>query len=164
MLLVPEKKLALALLMNTYSPMLGLRVARTPAAVLRVVLGQATIPGNEFVQMRIVYALVMFTPLLHLLAVLATFRRVRYWRTSGEHPTQIQRIRFIGLSIIGNAALAYLLLVLLPAGFGANLGAVLLFQPDVGWVAVISGSFAMMWAVISTGIGISIMRRPTPMN
>jgi hypothetical protein len=67
------------------------------------------------------------------------------------------------LSIIWNAALAYVLLVSLPAGFGANLGTVLLFQPDVGWAAVISGIFAMVLAVISTGIGISILRQPAPM-
>jgi hypothetical protein len=128
-----------------------------------VLLGQVTIPGNEFLHLQIVYALVMLIPLLHLLVLLATFHRIRYWRTGVQHSARIQVARFTALSIIWNAALAYVLLVSLPAGFGANLGTVLLFQPDVGWAAVISGIFAMVWAVISTGIGISILRQPAPM-
>jgi hypothetical protein len=57
--------------------------------------------------------------------------------------------------------LAYILLVHLPVAFGANLGTVLLFQPNFDWVAVISGIFAIMWAVIGIGIGISILRKPS---
>ena len=36
---VPEKGLAVALVMNTFSPMLGIRVSRVPASVLRMLLG-----------------------------------------------------------------------------------------------------------------------------
>ena len=54
MFLVPEKDLAVALVMNTYSPMLGIRVSRVPSSVLRMLLGQEIIPGYEFPYMQIV--------------------------------------------------------------------------------------------------------------
>ena len=78
MFLVPEKNIAIAMVMNTYSPMLGIRVSRVPSNVLRMLLDQATVPGNEFLYMRIVYALVMLIPLLHISTVLATLRRIRF--------------------------------------------------------------------------------------
>jgi hypothetical protein len=124
-----------------------------------MLLGQEIVPGNEFLYMRIVYALVMLIPLLHLIAVLATFRRIRYWQRSTQFPTQMQIVRYIALPLIWNGIIAYVLLVLLPGAFGAKMSVILLFQPDVGWVAVVSGIFAIVWGVISTGIGISMLRQ-----
>ena len=159
MFLVPEKNLAIALVMNTYSPMLGIRVSRLPASVLRMLLGQEIIPGYEFPYMRIIYALVMLIPLLHIIGVLATFRRIRFWRKNTQFPTQIQVARYIVLMLIWNAVLAYVLLVTLPKAFGANISTVILFQPDIGWVAVVSGVFAIVWGAISAGMGISMLRQ-----
>jgi hypothetical protein len=62
---------------------------------------------------------------------------------------------FIALPLIWNAVIAYILLVLLPVAFDASLGAVILFQPDVGWVAVISGVFAIVWGLLRTSIVIA---------
>lgn len=125
-----------------------------------MLLGQPVVPGYEFRYMQIVYAGVMLVPLLHLLALLTTFRRMRSLQMSGQRLTQWQAARFIALPLIWNALLAYLLLILLPIAFGADLPAILLFQPDVGWVAIISGTFAIAWGVVSTVMGISILRSP----
>jgi hypothetical protein len=151
MFLVPEKKLAVALVMSTYSPMLGIRVQRLPASVLRMLLGQTIIPGYEFPYMRIVYALVMLIPLLHIVAIFATSRRIFFARGT-QLPTQMQFTFYIALSLIWNAVIAYILLVTLPMAFGAKILVILLFQPDVGWVAVISGVFVIVWGLLSTGI------------
>lgn len=157
MFLVPEKNLAVAIVMNTYSPMLGIRVSRVPSSVLRMLLDQPIGPGYEFPYMRLIYALVMLVPLLHLIAVLVTFRRVRFWRSSAQHPTRMQVARYIALPVIWNALLAYILLETLPMAFDANISTIMLFQPDVGWVALISGVFAIIWGVISTSIGVSML-------
>jgi len=122
-------------------------------------LGQEIIPGYEFPYMRIVYALVMLIPLLHLIAVLTTFRRIRFWRRSTQLPTQMQIARYIALPLIWNTAIAYILLVTLPGVFGAKMSVILLFQPDVGWVAIISGFFAVGWGLLRTGIVISTLRQ-----
>ena len=152
MFLVPEKKLAVALVMNTYSPMLGIRVQRLPSSVLRILLGQEIIPGYEILYMRIVYALVMLIPLLHIIAVTATFRRIRFWWRGTQLPTRMQVTRDIALPVIWNAAIAFILLVILPIAFESKMSVILLFQPDVGWVAVINGVFAIVWGLLRTGI------------
>jgi hypothetical protein len=159
MFLVPEKKLAMALVMNTYSPMLGIRVQRVPNSVLRMLLGQEIIPGYEFHYMQIVYTLVMLIPFLHLLAVFATFRRIRFLHRNTQIPTSMQVVCYIVLPLIWNIVIAYVLLVVLPGAFGANMSVILLFQPDVGWVAVISGAFAIIWGLLRTGIIISTLRQ-----
>jgi CubicO group peptidase (beta-lactamase class C family) len=158
MFLVPEKDLAVALVMNTYSPMLGVRVSRLPNSVLRMLLGQEIIPGYEFPYMRIVYALVMLIPLMHIIAVLGTFRRIRFWRVSTQPSTKMQVARYIALPFIWNAVIAYVLLVALPIGFGTKMSVILLFQPDIGWAAIISGVFAIVWGLLRTGIVVSTLR------
>lgn len=159
MFLVPEKDLAVALVMNIYSPMLGIRVSRLPSSVLRMLLSQEIIPGYEFPYMRIVYALVMLIPLLHIIAIFTTLRRIRFWRNSTQLPTQVQVVGYIALPLIWNAGIAFILLVALPSAFGAKMAVILLFQPDVGWVAVISGVFAIVWGLLRTGIVISTLRQ-----
>jgi CubicO group peptidase (beta-lactamase class C family) len=159
MFLVPEKDLAVALVMNTFSPMLGVRVQRVPSSVLRMLLGQEVIPGYEFLYMKIIYALVMLIPLLHFLAVATTLRRMRSGHRSTLRSPQIQIARYVVWPLIWNAAIAYMLLVALPKAFESNISTVILFQPDVGWVAAISGVFAIIWGVISTSIGISMLRQ-----
>ncbi len=158
MFLVPQKHIALAMVMNTFSPMLGVRVSRLPSSVLRMLLGQEIIPGYEFPYMRLIYALVMLVPLIHILTVAATLRRTRFRGGSTRFSTRGQVVRYFSLLLIWNVLIAFVLLVVLPLPFGANLSTVLLFQPDVGWVAVISGVFAVVWGVVSTTIGISILR------
>ncbi len=144
--------------MNTYGPMLGVRVSRLPSSVLRILLGQEIIPGYEFPYMRIVYALVMLIPLLFIIAIFTTVRRIRFWRKSTQLLTQMQIVRYIALPLIWNAAIAYILLVALPIAFGAKMSVILLFQSDVGWVALISGIFAIVWGLLRTGIVISTLR------
>jgi CubicO group peptidase (beta-lactamase class C family) len=159
MFLVPEKHLAIALVMNTYSPMLGVRVSRLPSSVLRMLLDQEIIPGYEFPYMRIGYALVMLIPLLYIVNILAMPRSIRSWQKSTQLPTQMQIARYIVLPLIWNAAIAFILLVALPIVFRAKMSVILLFQPDVGWVAVISGVFAIVWGLLRTGIIISSLRQ-----
>ena len=159
MFLVPQKNLAIAMVMNTYSPMLGIRVSRLPSSVLRMLLGQEIVPGNEFLFMRIIYALVMLIPLLYFLAIATTFRRVRSWQRGAQLSPQIQIARYVVWPLIWNAAIAYVLLVTLPSTFGANIPTMILFQPDVGWVAVISGIFAIVWGLSRTGIVIAVMSK-----
>jgi hypothetical protein len=121
-------------------------------------LGQVVRPGYEFPYMKIIYALVMLIPLLHILAVATTFRRMRSGHRDTQRSRLIQIARYVVLPLIWNAAIAYVLLVTLPKAFESNISTVILFQPDVGWVTAISGIFAIVWGVISTSIGISILR------
>ena len=56
---------------------------------------------------------------------------------SEQRPTQTQVALFIAVQLNWNAVVAYVLLVLLPVcRFRYQSGAILLFQPDVGLIAV----------------------------
>ena len=155
MFLVPEKNLAIAMVMNTYNPMLGFRVSRLPGNVLRMLLGQVTIQLNEILFRQIIYVLVMLIPLLHFLAVVKTLRRVRSWQRGAPLSPQTQVGRDVALPLICNAAIAYVLLVTLPKAFEVDISTMILLQPDVSWVAVASGVFAIVWGLLRTGIVIA---------
>jgi CubicO group peptidase (beta-lactamase class C family) len=165
MFLVPEKQIAVAMVLNTYSPMLGIRVSRVPSSVLRMLLGQEVFPGYEFLHMRIIYALIMLVPFLHIAAVFVTLHRIRSSQRNTQLSTRMHAAPSIVLSFLWNAIIASLLLIALPIAFDANLSTVILFQPDVGWVAVGGGIFAIVWGLLRTGIVISALKQPThPFN
>lgn len=159
MFLVPEKDIAIAMVMNTYSPMLGFRVSRLPGNVLRMLLGQDTVQLNEILFRQTVYVLVMLIPLLHFLSVVITLRRVRSWRSGAPLSPQTQIVRYVVLPLIWNAAIACVLLVALPKAFEVDIATMILLQPDVSWVAVISGVFAIVWGLLRTGIVFSTLRQ-----
>jgi hypothetical protein len=157
MFLVPEKNLAVALVMNTYSPMLGFRVSRVPGNILRMLLGQETIQLNEILFRQSIYVFLILIPFLHIFAVGTTLRRSRSRRGAARLSPKTQIARHIALPLIWNVALAYGLLVALPQAFEANFPVMILLQPDASWLAVVSGVFAIVWGIISTGIGISML-------
>jgi hypothetical protein len=145
--------------MNTYSPMLGFRVSRVPGNILRMLLGQVTIQLNEILFRKIIYVLVMSIPLLHFLAVVLTLRRVHSWRRGAALSPQTQIARYVALPLIWNATIAYVLLVTLPKAFEVDISTMILLQPDVSWVAVASGVFAIVWGLFRTGIVIAVMSK-----
>jgi hypothetical protein len=124
-----------------------------------MLLGQEIIPGYESRHMRIIYALVMLIPFLHCFAVAATFRHIHSWHRGPRPSRKAQVACYVALAVIWNAAIAYALLFELPSAFGADMSTVLLFQPDVGWVAGASGVFAIVWGVVSTSVGIAMLRQ-----
>ena len=63
------------------------------------------------------------------------------------------------IRLIWNAAVAYVLLVVLPKAFEVDIPTMILVQPDVSWVAVISGIFALVWGLLRTGFVIVTLRQ-----
>ena len=124
-----------------------------------MLLGQVPIQLHEMLFRQIVYVLVMLIPLLHFLAVVMTLRRVRSWRSGSPLSPQTQIVRYVALPLIWNAAIAYVLLVILPKAFEVDISTMILLQPDVSWVAVASGVFAIVWGLLRTGIVVSTLRQ-----
>ena len=88
-----------------------------------------------------------------------TVRRVRSWRSGLPLSPQTQIARYVAMPLIWNAAIAYVLLVTLPKAFEVDISTMILLQPDVSWVAVASGVFAMVWGLLRTGIVIAVMSK-----
>ena len=124
-----------------------------------MLLDQDTVQLNVILFRQIIYVLVMLIPLLPFLAVVRTLRRVRSWRSDSPLSPQTQIARYVALPLIWNAAIAYVLLATLPKAFEVDIATMILLQPDVSWVAVISGGFAIVWGLLRTGIVISTLRQ-----
>jgi hypothetical protein len=122
-----------------------------------MLLDQETIQLNEILFRQIIYVFLLLIPFLHIFAVVNTLRRGRSRRGGALLSTKRQIARHVAVPLIWNAALAYVLLVALPQAFEANFPVMILLQPDASWLAVVSGVFAIVWGIISTGIGISML-------
>ena len=131
MFLVPQKNLAVAMVMNTYGPMLefGCQTSKQRAAN---VAWSGSHPGLRIP----LYA--DYLCCRDVDSVAASHRRRNYVQSyaflAEGHALspQTQIARYVALPLIWNAAIAYLLLVTLPKAFEANSSTVILFQPDIG--------------------------------
>jgi CubicO group peptidase (beta-lactamase class C family) len=98
-------------------------------------------------------------PLLQIVGVLATLRRLRHWRQdpalrpSGGHLWW----QHILLPLIPNLSLAAILVYLQSSGL---LHYMHLYMPDLSWIARISGGFAGVWALLRTGLMLRSLRPP----
>jgi len=60
------------------------------------------------------------------------------------------------LGVLWTSTLDVPLLGMLGSGFG---DVMLLFMPDVSWVALVCGSFALAWMVLRTGLVLRTLRK-----
>ncbi|HLG71883.1 MAG TPA: serine hydrolase domain-containing protein [Chloroflexota bacterium] len=103
----------------------------------------------------------LLIPLLQLLGIAMTIRRLRHWRQNPHsRPTASRKWALhVGLPLAPNAMLAGC------AGWLATSdlrGFLFLFGPDFSWTAVISGGFAGVWLLIRTGLVLWALRRRKP--
>ena len=68
-------------------------------------------------------------------------------------------VRQIVLPLLLYLPLALLFLVGVPAIIGYPWPALLLFLPDVGWIALIAGVLALGWSMIRTAVTLSTLHR-----
>jgi hypothetical protein len=92
--------------------------------------------------------------------VLGTLRLLRRWREDpASHPGGAGKWgRHILLPLIPNLALVALPLYLLGSGM---LGFMLLFMPDLSWVALICDGFSLVWSPLRTGLILRALGRPS---
>jgi hypothetical protein len=99
----------------------------------------------------------LLIPLLQIAGVAATLRLLRRWRR--DPALRPSRGRMWGLHIlpplIPNLLVALTLLPML----GKMRGYLMLFNPDVSWVALICGSFAGIWTFLRTGLILQTLRK-----
>ena len=159
MFLVPEKRLAVAVMLNTYSPMLGTRIEAVPGNVLRLLLGQAIVERHEFVEMQLAYVVLMGIPWLEGVAIVESLRRIRRWHAGPRRPSRARVLSFMLGTLSWTILLAAVLLIVLPNTFDADLPSMVLFQPDVGWAVMLGAAIALLWAAISVWVGLAAWHR-----
>lgn len=87
---------------------------------------------------------------LCLLPILFLVSAVRFWKK--RKPISVKgkpgRFFYIWTPLILATLLAYVLLILLPSSFGADLKTATLFQPDVGLLLILSSIAGLVWAIV----------------
>lgn len=83
-------------------------------------------------------------PFLFLVSTLRFWKRRRPISVKGKPG----RFFYIWMPLILATGLAYVLLILMPASFGADLKTATLFQPDIGLLLILSSIAGLNWAIV----------------
>jgi CubicO group peptidase (beta-lactamase class C family) len=160
MAILPEQKKGVVLLVNANQLMMDLAQWEFGAGVAALLAGERRVP-NRFGAI-IPWALrgLPLIPVLQIVGVVATLRRLGRWHQDpSSHPSGARKWgRYILLPLIPDLLVSLPLLGLLGSG---TLDVMLLFMPDVSWIALACGSFALAWMFVRTGLVLRTLRRPS---
>jgi CubicO group peptidase (beta-lactamase class C family) len=98
----------------------------------------------------------LLIPALQIFDVAATLRKLRRWRLEPESRPSGGRMwrKHLLLPLIPNLMIALTLRSVL----GERRGYLRLFMPDYSWIAMVSGSFSLLWSVLRTGLLLRALR------
>jgi CubicO group peptidase (beta-lactamase class C family) len=159
MALVPEQKKGIALLLNADPWGLPPILEEVGMGVTALLADQQPAPIRlDFIQW--IMRLLPLIPLLQIVGVLATLQSLGCWRQDQAlSPSRGHLWRqHILTSLTPNVSLAAILVYLRSSGL---LRFMHLFMPDLAWTAQISGGFAGIWALLSTGLILQALRSPS---
>jgi CubicO group peptidase (beta-lactamase class C family) len=157
MALLPDQHLGMVLLVNANQMMLNfalLEVAGGAASLLAGVQPEsipwAVVPWS--------LRAFLLIPVFQILGVFFTLRAVHRWRKDvSRRPGPIRKWIFhIVLPMILNLVLVSCALGLVASGV---LGFMLLFMPDLSWLALICGTFALVWIFVRTTLILQTLRK-----
>ncbi len=150
MALVPEQKKGVILLLNADHFMMEPVLTEIGTGIAALLAGEQP-PTLQLGFIPWMMRSLLLIPLLQIVGVVTTLRRMRGWRRHPERRPDGERpwIRHGLLPLVPNLlVMAFPLLLLL----GPMRGFWMLFMPDVSWTAIVSGGFAGMWAFVRTGL------------
>jgi len=150
MALIPGQRKGIIILFNADPYGLPFIIDEIGMGATALLAGQA--PASiklDFIQW--VFRLLPLIPLLQLVAVFNTLSTLRRWDANSSLRPKAGRMlgEHILLPLIPSLSLAGLLVYLQGSGMIRFLK---LFMPDLAWIARISGTFAVAWAVLRTGL------------
>ena len=157
MALVPEQKKGVALLFNADPYGLPPITEEVGMGVTALLAGQQPAPNQlDFIQW--IMRLLPLIPLLQVVGVFATLKRLRQWdRYPALRPSRGRLWGlYILLPLVPNLSLAAMLVYLRTSGV---MRFVQLFMPDLAWIARISGGLAGIWALLRSVLILRNLRK-----
>jgi CubicO group peptidase (beta-lactamase class C family) len=154
--LLPEEKRGVVLLINADHWLMTLALLEAEAGATTLLAGDQPHPVRfGFVQW--VLRGLLLIPVLQIVGVVATLRLVRRWRRDvNKRPSRGRKwMLHLLLPLVPNLLIA-LTLVLVGGRLG---GFVLLYAPDFSWIALICGTFAVIWIFLRTGFILWTLRK-----
>src|SRR5215207_4116521 len=173
MAILPEQRKGLVLLVNANHLMMDkMTFTEFGEGVAKMLAGERSIP-NPFGAVPWALRGLPLIPVLQIVGVAATLRRLLRWhRDPSSLPLGGRKWgRYVLLPLIPDLLVSLPLLGLLWTGTldGPLLGmlgsgfltVMLLFMPDVSWIALVCGSFALAWMALRTGLVLWMLRKPS---
>ena len=159
MSLIPGQKRGMVLLANADPYGLPPIMGEVGDGVTALLAGQQPAPIRlDFIQW--IMRLLPVIPLLQVVGVFATLGLLHRWHQDPALRPSSGRIwgQHILLPLIPNLTLAAILVYLRSTSLLRYLH---LFNPDLAWIALISGGFAGLWAILRTGLILRTLGRPS---
>jgi CubicO group peptidase (beta-lactamase class C family) len=150
--LLPEQKKGVVLLFNACHHWMMPVLAEFGAGVAALLAGEQPQPAPIPLVGMIPWMLrgLLLIPALQMVGVVATLRQLRRWRLEPERRPSGGRLwgLQILLPLIPNLLVALTLVPML----GKRRGYLMYYMPDYSWIAMICGSFALVWSFLRTGL------------
>jgi CubicO group peptidase (beta-lactamase class C family) len=157
MALLPEQKTGIVLLVNADHYGLPPILAEIGLGATALLSGQQPAPIKLGFIPWAMRALLLI-PLLQIIGVVATLKLLHDWRQDSQRRPRRTRVwgLHILLPLIPNLSLVALPIFLKVKGLFRYM---LLYMPDVAWVALICGGFAGIWSILRVGLIFQALRR-----
>ena len=150
--LIPDRGLGIVLLENAQNGLKPEPMSGIARGVTSLLLGEqpATVESGGLKLM--VYYAVLVLAVIQLFGIIWSIRQIRRWRAQPEDRPRGWRgiVWQVVLPLVLNLAHGLVFLVGLPAMFRATLGYLCLYVPDFGYTLIVSGSLAVVWAIVRT--------------
>jgi CubicO group peptidase (beta-lactamase class C family) len=155
MALVPEQKKGMVLLFNANHAMMKMTYDEVGMSAAQLLAGQ-TPTLHRFDALALAMRGLILIPILQVIGVIATWRQLRYWRLEpGSRPSRGRMWgRHILLPLIPNLSIALILIPML----SKMRGFLMFFMPDYSLIALVCGSFSLVWSFLRTGLLLRAMQ------
>ena len=156
MALLPGQKKGIVMLINANHFMNELTLTEVGKGLTVLLAGKQPAP-IRFGTIPWVLRSLLLVPLLQIVGVVATLKALGRWHRNPQQRPNQERIW--GLHILPSITIN-----LIPIASGLALlisdlrGFFMLFMPDISWLALISGSFALVWTFLRTGLILRTLR------
>jgi len=165
LVLVPEGRWGIVLLMNANSMFLGRsHIDGLVTGVTSLLVGRAPPAAEPFYDTIVFYFFILGVAALQVVGIIRSVGKLRRWRAQpARRPRGVLRVGWhIVLPLVLNLMPAVLFLVVTPQLFGP-LPLQILVAPDLGYVMVVSSVVALGWSVLRTVLVFLVLRtRGTP--
>jgi hypothetical protein len=161
MALVPEQHKGMVLLFNANHAMIKITLDEVGMGAAQRLAGEPPAP-TRFGAVPWAMRGLLLIPIFQIVSVAVTLLLLRRWRLNPERRPSGGRMwgQHILLPLIPNLLVALTLIPML----SKIRGFLMLFMPDYSWIAMVCGSFALVWSILRTGLILRTLRNPDVNN
>ena len=158
MALLPEQKKGVVLLFNASHHWMSPVLAEVGTGVAALLAGDQSRPAPVPFVGTIPWMLrgLLLIPALQVAGVVATLRLLRRWRLEPER--RPSGGRKWGLHLLLPLIPNLLVALTLEPMLGKRRGYLMLYMPDYSWIAMVCGSFSLVWSFLRTGLVLGALR------